>query len=62
MAAGERGPFILAGHSFGGPLQLSLASLSENATVTFIAFDHDMQKTIPATVAKTIVTVVNQIR
>ena len=35
-------------------LQLSLASLSADATVTFIGFDHDMQKTIPAAVADAI--------
>jgi pimeloyl-ACP methyl ester carboxylesterase len=43
-------------------LQLSLASLSESATVTFIGFDHDMQKTIPGEVAHAIVNVVDQVR
>jgi pimeloyl-ACP methyl ester carboxylesterase len=43
-------------------LQLSLASLSENATVTFVGFDHDMQKTMPGVVAESILSVVRAVR
>ena len=43
-------------------LQLSLASLSSDAIVQFAGFDHDMQKTIPDLVAKTILRVVEAAR
>lgn len=43
-------------------LQLSLAALSTDSTVTFIGFDHDMQKTIPADVAEAIIRTVVKAR
>jgi pimeloyl-ACP methyl ester carboxylesterase len=43
-------------------LQLSLASLSDNAIVIFAGYDHDMQKTIPDTVAEAIARAVRSAR